>query len=275
MLAIQLNKACFQRYNGYFCDADVPADEVEQRFSQAIATHLNTTLADVDASHIHSHYLCSTIIDNPFGSRAFEWPRIAQQLQSQTSYAPQAFINAYECAGWGYSLRHALRNQKEERLIAITIVDVNLFNLDYWLSNDNWGHSGFGIITLLLTCAPNARDELNIGVAKSTNAVAEFTVQMRNETSKRSGVKLAHPYFPEKVTGLFYKLVPNADFLPDWHSEFGHCFGADPWISIIKQHQENPKPQAYVASSVALNGYWALAEIHTSEQTQVVISEAQ
>jgi len=274
MLNIKLKKAHFRRFSGSFCDISTSTTDMEKLFSEQVGLHIHDSLEGIGNIDIHSHHLCSTIIDIPFGSKVFDWQRIQSQIAEQTSFAPQSFLNAYECAGWGYSLRHALRNQKETRNILITVVDLNLLNLDYWLANSNWGDSGFGIITLLLECDPESINNLNVGGALSSNAVAEFTIQMRNENDKRENTKLAHPYFPKNVTDLFYKLVPKADFLPDWHSEFGHCFGADPWISLIKNHQQSPSVQSYIIGSVALNGYWALAHVSTTEETTVHLSEA-
>jgi hypothetical protein len=84
---------------------------------------------------------------------------------------------------------------------------------------------------------------------------------MREMLKVRSALKLAQPFFPSHVTELFYRLLPGTDHLPDLHPRFGHCFGADPWLSILTDAPNSAPGQGYLAASVALNGYWALAEV--------------
>ena len=283
MLKIILKTANFKQYIGPVIPSDESMENVEKTFSKLIGEHVKDSMSEFDDIDVHRHYLCSTIIDVPFGSKKIHWPRMQNAMQQYTKYAPNAFINAYECASWGYSLRHALRKQKEKRYVLLTLVDLNLMNIEFWQANSNWGDSGFGVTTVLLECLYDETQELvpveassnvmNMGVARGNNAIAEFTLAMRTQTISKPELKLAYPYFPKNVTELFYRLIPKADFLPDHHPEFGHCFGADPWISIIKDQLNNKLEQSYLAASVALNGYWALAEIHVNQQSSVYLEK--
>jgi len=281
MLNILLKTANFKQYIGRFLAPDASIENVEQLFAERVGEHIKETMTGFESIPIHSHYLCSTIIDLPFSSKKFNWSTLKTVIAQHTSAIPATFINAYECASWGYSLRHALRNQREKRYVLLTMVDLNILELEYWKANANWGKSGFGITTVLLECdiknSINSEQPyssaMNIGVARGSNAIAEFTLAMRNEMTAKPTLKLAYPYFPENVTALFHKLIPKANFLPDYHPEFGHCFGADPWISIIKDYQTNKADQSYIAASVALNGYWAIANIHLNQQTSVCLSK--
>lgn len=280
MLKLYLKAANFKQYIGALAAPDEQMNVVEQRFAQIVSDHVNETMKPFVDLSVYSHYLCSTIIDVPFSSKKFDWSRLQKKVAEQSSFAPGSFVNAYECASWGYSLRHALRRQTESRYVLISIIDLNVLELEYWKENSNWGKSGFGITTLLFECslepenAPEKEATLNIGVARGNNAIAEFTLAMRNHVNTKPTAKLAYPYFPENVTELFYKLIPSANFLPDYHGEFGHCFGADPWISIIKDYQNSQdKEQSYLAASVALNGYWGIADVSVNKESMVSLSK--
>jgi len=261
MAKLTLKCACYQRYTGRLAGAETPLTTVNQVLGEHIGRNISSCVGGMTANDIAAHFMCSTIIDIPFSSGALMWPKLQAAIGAYTACPPETVVNAYECAAWGYALRYALERKLTTPYILCSIVDLNILDLSFWERNPNWGNSGFGIATLLFECEPEALSDVIVGVAKTSNSIAEFTIAMRETLKLRQGLKLAQPFFPSHVTELFFRLLPDADHLPDLHPRLGHCFGADPWLSILTDAPKSAPGQRYLAASVALNGYWALAEV--------------
>jgi hypothetical protein len=228
----------------------------------------------IDASKLKRHFLCSTMIEMPFTSRQVKWQDIAERLSQYGEHQPETFVNAYECASWGFSLRHYLKQDNPEYMI-LSIIDANVYDLEFWRYNEHWEHSGFGITTVILQLEKPLTNELTIGSAVTHNGVAEFATVVRRTTMKNPGSTVALPFFPQNVQMMFKKLLRGQPSLPDLHAQHGHCFGSDPWLSLLKHALVNKieKPERFMACSVALNGYYALAEIMMTPDTVLLMAE--
>ncbi|MDR2031420.1 MAG: hypothetical protein LBP86_03990 [Azoarcus sp.] len=264
MSAILLERAMYQRRARQpLAPSGSDPARLTAAFGDYLGRHLARATQGLSREYAPDHYLCSTMIDLPFSSGALDWHRLRERIGQHTAHVPQTLVNAYECASWGYVLRHVTCHRPLPTRLLCTIVDVNLLNLGYWEQNSNWGKSGFGVITLALHCPVASEAAIVAGFAKTHNAVAEFALAMRQAVRAAPGRKLAKPFFPEDITGLFLRQLPDADHLPDDHPELGHCFGADPWISIIRDARGKRTDGHYLSASTALNGYWALAQVDT------------
>ncbi|MFW2463440.1 hypothetical protein ACN4GH_28225, partial [Burkholderia pseudomallei] len=78
-----------------------------------------------------------------------------------------------------------------------------------------------------------------------------------------AGVPVAPPFFKEASRRALLKCLGDAPVHPDGHARFGHAFGSDPWISLLLHRCAPGAPAAAraIVGSLALNGYFAIAEI--------------
>ena len=245
---------------------------INQQTQQILAA-----LSAVEKAQIDRHFLCSTMVELPFTTGDIAWADVAQTLSEKGPHNPDTYINAYECASWGYSLRHYLTHAKPEksRFLLVSILDANLYDLTFWRYNENWHESGFGLTTVLLEVTGEVTDELVTQCALTHNSMAEFATVVRRTVTGRENVCLALPFFPENIQDMFNKLLAKQRRLPDLHHDWGHCFGSDPWLSILCHSLKNPpiEAQKYMAASLALNGYFAMAEVVVNQDTTLILNE--
>ena len=261
MSELELVRAKFTRHSQTLLSVENALDDLSLALARAVGEQVSSCLLDWQAPLPDRHFMCSTIMDLVFARQLVDWSTLVGQMAQYTDVVPDMLINAYECASWGYCLRQALSHPRTSPYIMCTIVDLNLMDLSFWRANPNWGNSGFGIATLLFRAGSDAHQRVAVNVAKTNNFIAEFSIAVRNALTDRPDYKLALPFFPQTVTQLFKRLLPDADMLPDLHPRLGHCFGADPWISLMEQAPHALPGQRFLATSVALNGYWAMADI--------------
>lgn len=250
--------------------------------AEMLGNQTNQVLAQLNTSEkaqISRHFLCSTMIELAFTTGHMAWRDVAQMLAPYGEHQADTYINAYECASWGYSLRHYLKQDeihgRDSRFLLVSIIDANVYDLEFWRYNENWHDSGFGITTVLLEVTEPLTNELVIGCAKTHNSMAEFATVVRRTAASRDNCELAMPFFPTHIQQMFDKLLANQPRLPDLHHDWGHCFGSDPWLSILKHSQTHSveQNQQYLACSLALNGYYAMAEVTVTPQTQLILQE--
>lgn len=261
MHELHLARATYTRFAHPLLATSAPLEQLSPALAKAIGQQVAHCLVDYSGPAPDRHFLCSTIMDLPFATQLIDWRELQQQMRRYTQVVPDTLVNAYECASWGYCLRQALTASQPVSHVMCTIVDLNLMDLSFWRYNKNWGASGFGIATLLFAIKPGAAKHLITGVANGTNYIAEFSIAIRNCLQDKTDCKLALPFFPEQMTQLLQRLLPQANALPDLHPQMGHCFGSDPWISLIRYAREAREDQRFLATSAALNGYWALADV--------------
>ena len=248
--------------------------------SEMLAAQTKQIIAPLTAAEraqLERHFLCSTMIDLPFTTGDISWSEVAAMLAEHGSNQADTFINAYECASWGFSLRHYLQQSltPSPRFLLVSIIDANIYDLEFWRYNEHWHQSGFGITTVLLEVTKEVTDELVTQGAATHNSMAEFATVVRRSVTGRENCTLAMPFFPQDIQQMFNKLLAKQHRLPDLHQDWGHCFGADPWLSILSHCLDHKvtQPQQYLACSLALNGYFAMAEVTVTPQTQFIRQE--
>ena len=272
-------------------DQTRPIGEVMSLLAQSLGSQVNQLIMQtgIPATEFSRHFLCSTMIELPFTTGSVKWQDIAAQLKQYGDHQPDTFVNAYECASWGYSLRHSLMQEKlkqaepkqsQSRCVIVSIMDANVYDFEFWRYNDHWEHSGFGITTVILEVTAPLTDEMTIGSAVTHNGVAEFATVVRRTMMKKSGAVVALPFFPVNVQRMFEKLLRGQPSLPDLHADHGHCFGADPWLSLLNYGLNNrglnnkiKQAQRFMACSVALNGYYAIAELMMTPDTVLIMNK--
>lgn len=230
-----------------------------------------SALDNEEKQNIDRHFLCSTMIELPFTSGELAWSEVVESLKKQSRNQevplPCTFVNAYECASWGYSARYYKRAEPQAKYLLFSILDANLLNLSFWKENENWGASGFGLTTVLIK-TEQSDEEINdnsliASCATTYNSTPEFATIIRRRVLNDSEVKLSLPFFPEEIRVVFDKMLHASPRIPDLHDKWGHCFGSDPWLAIIEYglNHSITKPERMLACSIALNGYYCLMEV--------------
>jgi hypothetical protein len=215
-------------------------------------------------------YFCSTILDLPLAGEAFDYECFYNELRKYSAIVPDTLVNAYECVCWGYILRHVANNICRSTRLLMHIADVDVLNLVHWRANDAWGYSGFGIMSLLFELSPETIGDVVVGSARTEQHVTEFVLELRKFAEAYAGLPIALPYLPQAISGIFTRPMAKHHCLPDLHPQLGHCFGSDPWIGIVRHAQASQRPHnSFIASSIALNGYWAMAHVHVPAEASL------
>ena len=201
------------------------------------------------------HILLSTSISKGFNESVKSWPKAVNSFKQNMKFPPTQFVNAYECAGWGYALRLLSKYYEKHSYVLISILDLNLEQLSFWEESEAWGRSGFGVSTVLLKIGdPNA---LKVAKSVSSNPMADFCMNIKRHGKAVNTEFLATPFFPLKTQKLNDRILKGFNRLDDRHETMGHCFGSDPWISIIKTGVEL-QGTSILAGSLAYSGYWCM-----------------
>jgi hypothetical protein len=248
-----------------------------QVLGELIGKQIETALVDISAERVGLNMVVSTMLDMPFTSGWMRWSDVAAQAARYTRSPPQNSVCGYECASWGYVLRYARRHTRPAApYVVLTICDANVFNLSYWYENPSWGHSGFGVATVVLCNEGHGLELVQCRMSKSAHAFGEFCLELRNLMASDTSILVSPPYFPENIAALYHRLLPVERLLPNRHAQYGHSFGADPWIALIEQRRNKlDRPgDRFLATSIALSGYWCMAEVALHPAGRFLIQDA-
>ncbi|MGP8431867.1 hypothetical protein ACT2FY_00725 [Paraburkholderia fungorum] len=245
-----------------------------QTLGALIGTQIETALGDIPAQEVGVNMVVSTMLDMPFTSGWMNWGEVGAEAACYTRSPPQNFICGYECASWGYVLRYAHQLAQTEPYVVVSICDTNLFDLSYWRESPHWGHSGFGVATIVIR--RGEAGTVQCRMSKSANAFGEFCLDLRNLMASDESILVSPPYFPSSIAVLYDRLLPVDRLLLNRHAQYGHSFGADPWIALIEQRLErrDRAGDRYLATSIALSGYWCLAELSLHPEGRFLIQDA-
>jgi hypothetical protein len=213
------------------------------------------------------HYICSTMMDAVFSAAALD----PVDLMVDEARVPRSFTHAYECACWGYCMNYHLVHKPNEKVLVISIIDVNSMEMSYWISNAKWGKSGFGIMTL---CFELNHDEpgkvVHTGMGASGNDIVAFASIAKQVVRDFKARTLALPFFPDNISSSVRRSLKGIELLNERHADYGHAFGSDPWISFIRDQSESDRSgQRIVFGSLALRGYYCFADIGIGPKVNV------
>lgn len=212
--------------------------------------------------------LCvSTMMDLPFATGYLRWDDIRAAAAKHMRSPPENFTAAYECAGWGFALAFAGRHCRPGSAVVISVVDLNPFDISFWRGNAHWGHSGFGISTVVLRVPQDGRFQIETRASQSSYHMGEFCVALRKWLASSRSTFANTPFLPQSMVGIYAQFLPVERVLPDLHAEFGHCFGSDTWVSFIRHHEQGHiRPGGiYTATSASLRGYWAITDLKIAD----------
>lgn len=227
----------------------------------------NRAIGALDPAQIGFSMVVSTIMDMPFTSGWLRWENIRAEIARHCPHAPQNFTSSYECAGWGYALDYAARRAPQATYALILIPDLNILDISFWRGDpENWGHSGFGIASLLLKLPPVAERQIVVNVAQSNHGMGEFCSDLRKWLAKTPDGLVNVPFLPARMAEIYTHFLPMERVMPDLHAQWGHCFGSDTWISYITYLESGLlKPgEVHTATSASLRGYWTMTPVRLS-----------
>jgi hypothetical protein len=213
------------------------------------------------------HYICSTMMDSLFSGGTVD----PTDLMAGYTEVPRSFTHAYECACWGYCLQYHLLHKPHKPSLVISIMDVNSMEMSYWTANERWGKSGFGIMTLCFDVAGgNSGKLLRTGSGFGGNDIIAFASIAKQVTRDFKASTLSLPFFPDNISIPVRRSLKDIELLNERHSDYGHAFGSDPWISFIRDHAEAGRSgQRIVFASLALRGYYCFADIFIAPDVNV------
>ena len=121
-----------------------------------------------------------------------------------------------------------------------------------------------------------AEEAIQASCAKTYNSTPEVATIIRRMATGREDLTLALPFFPENIRQIFTRMLGGFQQLPDLHDRWGHCFGSDPWLSIINQGiaEGFREPTKILACSIALNGYYCMAEVVANADSRFYLEDA-
>ena len=239
-------------------------------FENALAgelVHQARILREHTGTQAQHHFVTSTVLTSAMNRRAPSWQGLTRAIQAEGGHAPVCYINAYECTGWGYILRLIQQLGLYGQPVLISILDVNAFDMTCWNQHEQWGDSGFGLATLQLrlSAADHAETQtLQISTSTGNNPFNHFALAVRKQLMADQHLCASMPFFPKATQALFDRILANFPHLPDRHPQWGHCFGSDPWLSIILSHREGydfSRHEQVLACSLAFSGYFSLARL--------------
>lgn len=261
-----LESALYTKFDQHHINGAIDPHGFEQWLSQEVASH-NEKISEHCNTKIKHHFITSTVLTNSLNRAQPSWGSFAQAIQDKTGLLPTTALNAYECTGWGYVFRLIQQLNICQEPALISILDVNTFQLDCWKYHQQWGNSGFGLGTLLVR-NPGDLGQLHISSSTANNPFTQFAMEVRKQLTADASLCAAMPFFPKHTQALFDRLLANLPHLEDHHPQWGHCFGSDPWLSIIMSHRKAydfDQHSALLACSLAYSGYISLAKIQLAK----------
>lgn len=206
--------------------------------------------------------VASSILGPNFTSSALAVERFVSAVEAHSGHRPQGIVNAYQCAGWGYALRHLMRHTVVRR-VALLLVDVDVHQLDWVLEHPVVGRSGFGITSLLFELPAEAQPP-ECGGPFANSAYGELLMALRKRNAGRdAALPTFIPFSRPPLYATAQRVVGKAALMPNFYAQWGHCFGADPWIGLMRWLDIDGAAAGcrVLAGAVGFAGYYTLSDI--------------
>ncbi len=277
MSCLKIKGLTYQKFPQSFSDKLISVDDTFKIILDRLAPQiqsLNALIPGNEQAMQIDHVFCSTMLSNCFANGAIKFIEIREYLKTKINkLLPSLFVNAYECATWGYVLKYLLKKHPENKYFMITIIDANIYNFEFLNFSSEWGQSGYGATTLLIEKKGDMRDELITGGAEAIdNPMNRFAMAVYKTSISRKDKILSLPFFLDEVMQVLKSMVKNLNVLPNRYPDWGHCFGSDPWISIIHDVISIPqitKDKNYFVCSYSLHGFYSFLEIDITPESIV------
>ncbi len=191
------------------------------------------------------------------------------EIERQAAMRPIGITRVYECAGWGYLLQFISRFMRR-RYVVVSIVDVDLHGFGYWDYHHAIGYSGYGLTALLIELPERPLAAYCDG-PYAASAFPQFIRDLRARRAAGDTSRAFLPFFKPDLQKVAAASLDPATTGGNHHDAFGHAFGSDPWIGMIKyvQDQRPAAPERVIAGSIAISGYYTICDVELRPDTEV------
>lgn len=181
---------------------------------------------------------------------------------------PAGLLQAYQCAGWGYAIRFAAQHT-DCRWLTLTILDADLHELFSREYEVNLGKIGYGVTTVGLEMPSGLVPPCCDGPLPN-HGFTDMLHALRARRRTTGPVTTFLPFMPEGLDRIARRSVGDC-LAPNRHADYGHCFGADPWIGVIERLRAQPPavPECVTLGSFAFSGYYAIGSVQVGPWTRV------
>jgi len=155
------------------------------------------------------------------------------------------------------------------RRLAVAIVDVDPHNLAWQRRHPVIGPSGFGVTTLLFTLPGDAQAEPCCSGPHPNSGFNDFVMALKAHQARHGARPTFIPFTLDALAATARRVLAPGSLGPNRNAEYGHCFGADPWIGLIEWFGAAPPRAAcqVVAGAIAFNGYHTFADLQVGPDT--------
>lgn len=256
-------------------DAYVPEAERVARLADLAADEFRQARGAVPAVVEAESYLCSTVLNISSMDALYSNPVLTREIGRRTGLKPPSGVLAYECASWAYILRRLQSSMKATRIL-IFVADMDAKGFSFWGTNRIWGHSGFGLSTLVFDYVPDEQPCVWTSSSEARSPVLDFARGVKVLASNFPGDRISLPYFPPAQFQSIDRICTGLALAPNLHAGFGHCFGSDPWIGLLSACRGDAaqRDAHWICASFALSGYYGLARVRLHPDAQLHLSHA-
>lgn len=182
--------------------------------------------------------------------------------------SPSGFLQAYQCAGWGYAIRFAALHT-DCRNLTLTILDADLHELFSGEYEATLGKIGYGVTTLALELPPGLMLPTCDGPLPN-HGFTDMLHALRAHRKTTGPLATFLPFMPDGLDGIARRSV-GGRLAPNRYADYGHCFGADPWIGLMERlrAQAPTDAECVTLGSFAFSGYYAIGSVQVGPWTRV------
>lgn len=204
---------------------------------------------------------CTTCMSPMLTGRNDHCDAFDARVAQRSGLRNAGWLQAYECAGWGFALRFA-GSLGGARHVALAIVDADLHDAISGSFERAIGAIGFGITALAIEL-PDGAALPTCGGPHANRGFTEFLHAIR-ASHRANGRRMTFlPFLPTEFAGVAERLIGCDTLGKNRHDTYGHAFGADPWIGLVEWFEATRPTQAQTVTvgAFAYDGYFACCDI--------------
>jgi hypothetical protein len=219
----------------------------------------------------HMHLVCTSMLSKV--ATGWDDHRRSFSDAARCGEQPAGLLQAYQCAGWGYAIRFAAQHT-DCRWLTLTIADADLHELFSGEYEVKLGKIGYGITTVALELPPGLLPPDCDGPLPN-HGFTDMLHALRVHREATGPLTTFLPFMPEGLDGIARRFVGDG-LAPNRHADYGHCFGADPWIGLVERLRAQPptRPECVTLGSFAFSGYYAIGSVQIGPWTRVELRDA-
>jgi hypothetical protein len=236
--------------------------------AQCVGAQVEAVARGVDPADC-VHTFSSTHLSWIIGDIPAHTTQFLDTIEARGGQRPIGVTRVYECSGWGYLLQFISRFM-HRRYVVLSIVDIDLHGFGYWDYHHAIGHSGYGLTALLIEL-PERPLAVYCDGPYQASAFPQFIRDLRARRAAGDVSRAFLPFFKPDLQKVAAASLDPTTTGGNHHDVFGHAFGSDPWIGMIKHLQDRPPsaPERVIAGSIAISGYYSICDIELGPDTEI------